>query len=276
MEAFHDARDNQLQYRARITRKDADGSIQVECPARAGQVGCEVVEGSVEAAIETGRPIIENPPPPSHRGRICTQNYLTVPVTVTGKLAQGVPFGSPEWERLNNGRASVEGANSSIKSRHLSGLGRGVHEFTGIAWDNIFLGLSSALHNYRLLNNWADIFDPDIKHILLAKDTDEWNGWDLHNKRTALASAHQVHNRYYSYELITHTCGTVATEQTFRSFDTPNPRTNIDPTTEVFDDQCDKPHCRVVHTWGGLIELVDKHHTQEIELATDSDPSPTQ
>ena len=268
---FHDTRDKQLQYVSRITRNNPDGGIQVTCCARAGKVGCPLVPGSIETAHEFGLPIIQNPPPPERRGKLCNQNYVNVPVTVIGKFAQAFDFGSPRWERIFTGRSSVEGINSSLKSRHHSGLGRGVHEFTGIAWDNLFVGLAAALHNYRVLNNWAEIFETDIQHILITNDPNEWHGWDLHNKRTALVAALARDGHHYSYEYITHTCDTVETAQTFRRFDEPNDRTSLEPATEVWHDQCDKEHCRVVHTCGGIPELVEQRHWDEVELAADSD-----
>ena len=227
--------------------------------------------------IEAGLPIIANPPAPGLRGKICEQKYVTVPVTVTGKLAQRFPFGSKEWEQANNGRASVEGINGSIKSPHTSGMRRGVHEFTGLAWDNLFAGIASALHNYRSLRNWFEIFKPNLHHILIAEDEHEWNGWDLHDKHTALSTAIGAETgRTFSYEFITHTCDTVDDDKIVRSHegldDDPLGHTQTLVATEVWDNECDKPDCRVVHTYGTVVELIDQEHRDLVELAATSDP----
>lgn len=269
MEEFHDSRNRQAQYLSYIRRNNPDGGIQVTCCARNGDVGCPLVTGSVEAATELGLPIISNPPAPENQGKLCKQNFVTVPVTVTGKLAQRYPFGSDEWEELNRGRSSVEGVNGSIKSPHTSGLRRGVHEFTGLAWDNLFAGLAAALHNYRVLNNWYEIFEPDLKHILVARSADGWHGWDLHTKQAALAAAiGATTDKKYSFEFITHTCDRVRPSSIVRTHGgpdgDPHGYTDTTPTTEIWDDQCDRPDCRVIHTYGGVIELVDLQHEHAV------------
>ena len=273
MEEFHDSTDRQHQYLSQIRRNNPDGGIQVTCCARSGDVGCALVPGSVDAAIEDGRPIIASPPSQENQGKLCKQNFVNVPVTVTGKLAQRFPCGSREGEELNRGRSSVEGVNGSIKSPHTSGLRRGVHEFTGLAWDNLFAGLAAALHNYRVLNNWYEIFEPKLEHILIARSADEWNGWDLHTKQTALATAIGATTDWtYSYEIVTHTCDRVAEHQKFRKHygpdGDPHGYTNTTPTTEIWDDQCDRRDCRVIHTYGGVLELVDLRHQQAVSGAS--------
>ena len=275
MDEFHDARDRQLDFLSDVRKYNDNGSIQVECCARAGKVGCPLVPGSEETAIELGLPIVANPPAPDLRGKICEQTFVTVPVTVTGKLAQRFPFGSKEWEEANNGRASVEGANGSIKSPHTSGLRRGVHEFTGLAWDNLFAGIAAALHNYRSLRNWYETFKPDLHHILISEDEHEWNGWDLHDKRSALASAIGTETgRTFSYEFITHTCDTVADANIVRCHngpdDDPHGYTQTPSATEVWDGECGKPDCQVVHTYGTVVEMIDQEHRVALELATAS------
>lgn len=272
MDDFHDSRDRQLVYLAPIKKKDPDRGIQVTCPARAGKVGCPLVPGSIDAADEQGLPIIASPPAAELRGKLCNQDYLSVPVHVTGKLAQRFPYGSRDWELANNGRASPEGGYGSMKSPHTTGMRRGVHEFTGLAWDNIFAGLAAALDNYRRLNNWVAVHEPGLQHLLVAKDEHEWHGWDLHSKQTAIAKAIGANaDRSYSYEFITHTCDTVADEQIVRTHIGPNgdPHgyTQHEAYTETWEDQCDKPHCVVIHTYGSVLALVDMEHERTLKDA---------
>ena len=46
----------------RVTSPDADGTARWECPAVAGSIGCPLRPGSVEAHMELGGTIIDNPP----------------------------------------------------------------------------------------------------------------------------------------------------------------------------------------------------------------------
>ena len=202
---------------------------------------------------------------------------MKVPGDVTGKLAQRFAPGSRVWETANNGRAAAEGGYGSLKSPHTTGMRRGVHEFTGLAWDNIFACLGTALENYRRLNNWVAVHKPGLQHLLVAKDEHEWHGWDhLHSKQTAIAAAIGADtDRTYSYEFITHTCNTIADEQIVRthigSNGDPHGYTQHEAHTETWDDECDKAHCTVVRTYGTVVELIDLQHEQVVRQPDLSD-----
>jgi hypothetical protein len=87
-----------------VNRPDADGRFKVRCPARNGTIGCPLVEGTVAAASALELPIIDTPPSPEDRPKICTQDTVTLQTSTPAqkramKLAQPDYWGSPSWTR---------------------------------------------------------------------------------------------------------------------------------------------------------------------------------
>ena len=112
----------------RVKSHVPDGASRWECPARAGKLGCPLVEGTVEVARELELPVVAKPPTGPATPTCCTQRTFMIRVepprdtdttaqrTVRTKLAQAMKhaqddyWGDPRWQASFNRRTHVEGA----------------------------------------------------------------------------------------------------------------------------------------------------------------------
>jgi hypothetical protein len=141
------------------TQPDATGKATYECPALAGQVGCPLRPGTVQAAIEMGLPIVENPPSLETYGGVlpkcCTQKTVTVTLPERlHKLSQRLYWCSREWMALFALRTYVEGSYGNRKNSSTENLNRNLHRFTNLAMANIVMSLVNSSYNLRMLQNW--------------------------------------------------------------------------------------------------------------------------
>lgn len=155
---FHDAIQRRSPFQlVPHTAIGTDGSRRYKCPARCGQVGCPLVEDSMQIALSTqGMPLVEHAPTgPEALPRICTQQTVLVrPDAISRKHHQEHPWGGPEWERLWAQRSSVEALFGIIKNDSKISLRRGNYQVGGLAWMNILSGFALSAANLTLLNNW--------------------------------------------------------------------------------------------------------------------------
>lgn len=160
----------------RINQPDATGAVRYQCPALAGTVGCPLRAGTVQAALENGVPIIENPPNPVTDNeplpRCCTQASVKVnPPERVRKLSQPLYWGSRQWQRMYSRRTYVEGCYGNRKNPSTENMRRGLFRSTGIVWANLVISMAAASHNLRMLQNWHErtgLGDPT--HPLLQPD----------------------------------------------------------------------------------------------------------
>lgn len=153
----------------RVTTPDSRGVARWECPAF-GKVGCERQEGTVEAAVQLGLPIVQNPPDPASADfpLCCKQRTVTLDPGPLRKLMQNEYWGLKAWVKEWNKRTYVEGSYGNRKNASTENLRRGHFRVTGLAMVHITTAMAAAAYNIRMLRNWngrTGLGDPD--HPLL-------------------------------------------------------------------------------------------------------------
>ena len=157
----------------RITAVGRTGKVRVQCCALAGTIGCPLRPGTVEAALELGLPVVENPPDPDGPEGLplcCTQT--TVTTTLPGKKRKHVQkeyWGSKRWWNKWKKRTYVEGSYGNRKNSATEDLRRGQFAVVGLHWVSLVMTMNNASYNLRMLRNWHErtgLGDPD--HPLLA------------------------------------------------------------------------------------------------------------
>jgi hypothetical protein len=154
----------------RVTSPDIHGAARWECPAAAGQIGCPLRAGTVEAAVTIGQPIIENPPDPTSADAplCCKQRTVTLDPGPLRKLMQTLYWGGPAWEAEWSKRTYVEGSYGNRKNASTENLRRGHFRVTGLTLVHILTAMAAASYNLRMLRGWHErtgLGDPD--HPLL-------------------------------------------------------------------------------------------------------------
>lgn len=132
----------------RISATDADGFHRVTCPAVAGKVRCALREASL--SLSTDRPEIVDPP--ALAPTCCTQQTLTVPVTVGAKTAQKHDYPSPAHRSSYARRTAVERTFSTTKDRASIDLTRGWCRVMGLTAISLFAATSYVARNERILD----------------------------------------------------------------------------------------------------------------------------
>ncbi len=179
----------------RVTSYSADGTARWECPAMAGTAGCPLRPGTVEAHVELGGVIIENPPDPTGEDfpTCCSQRTVTINPGRLRKLQQDDYWGSDTWERENAKRTYVEGSYGNRKNPSTEDLRRGHVRLTGIAAVQVATAMAAAAYNLRMLRNWHDRTGAgDDDHPLL-EPAEETYGWVYltQTEAEARAATHQ-------------------------------------------------------------------------------------
>jgi hypothetical protein len=159
----------------RVTSPNPRGVARWECPAEAGTVGCPLKPGTVEAALQIGLPVVENPPDPTSPDfpTCCRQRTVKVDPGPLRKLMQEHYWGSDEWEAAWNKRTYVEGSYGNRKNPSTENLRRGHFRTTGITLVNLMTAMAAASYNLRMLRAWHErtgLGDPD--HPLLEPATE--------------------------------------------------------------------------------------------------------
>lgn len=164
----------------RVTTPTKNGTARWECPAIAGTVGCPLRPGTVEAAVELGLPVIQNPPDPNAPDfpTCCAQRTVTLDPGPLRKLMQRDYWGSDAWLREWNKRTYVEGAYGNLKNPSTENVRRGHFRVTGLPNVTIVAALAAAAYDRRILLNWAKHnkrTDPDHPLLRPAKNNQVWN-----------------------------------------------------------------------------------------------------
>lgn len=175
----------------RVTSPRRKGEARWECPAAAGQVGCPLVQGTVQAALDAGLPQIEDAPDPDAPDfpKCCSQPTVTMKPKKLRKLMQAHYWGSPEWEKQWKKRPYVEGSYGNRKNRQTENMTRGQIRVKGIEKHMILHSITAAVYNVRLLRKWHErtgLGDPT--HPLLRAE-EEYHGYKWLTAREAAAIA---------------------------------------------------------------------------------------
>jgi len=150
------------------TQPDADGKARYVCPALNGSIGCPRRQGSVQAAIDLGLPLVEiaddnpNLPIPA----CCTQNTVQVVLDERiHKLSQRLYWGSKTWVKRFRKRTYVEGSYGNRKNQSTENLRRGIHRFSSITMQHLVMTLVNASYNLRMLRNWHERQEAKPGHV---------------------------------------------------------------------------------------------------------------
>jgi hypothetical protein len=143
------------------TQLNAKGKERLRCPAQAGQIGCPLRAGTIEAALAGGLPVVETPPDPTRDGEAlpacCTQSTVSVrPPVKALKHRQPHDWGAPDWYGTYPRRTYVEGSYGNRKNPNTENLRRGHYRTSGITWVHLIMGLVNASYNLRVLRNWHE------------------------------------------------------------------------------------------------------------------------
>lgn len=176
VDAFNEDVEKRRRYALRIVNQPGvDGVVRCQCSALAGEIGCPLREGTIEAAIALGRPVVEDPPNAERDGeplpRICTQVTATYrPPEKIRKLQQLYYWGSKQWRRIYKRRTYVEGTYGNRKNVSTENMRRGLFQRMGLPWTNIVVSLVAAAYNLRMVQGWHDRSrDGDPNHPLLRR-----------------------------------------------------------------------------------------------------------
>lgn len=158
-----------------INQQTVNRRIKYKCPAVAEKVGCANRPGSVELAIRTGLPIIENEPNELRDGMpvppCCTGGsfWIQMPELVA-KLNQPKYWASKDWDATWRLRTYIEGVFGNFKNPSSENLHRGTMQIMGIVWANITIGIVVSAYNMRSLRNRQARCADESDHVLLAHD----------------------------------------------------------------------------------------------------------
>lgn len=174
-----------------------DGASRWECPARAGKLGCPLVEGTVDAARQLQLRVVAKPPAGADKPACCTQRTFMLRVeppqaddvprererkkrlAQAMKHAQDEYWGDQRWQVSFNRRTHVEGAFGNLKNPNTENLHRGLFRFTGLPLVTLALSAAAAACNVRQLRNWHErTGNGDLDHPLLQPEP-EFGGFVL-------------------------------------------------------------------------------------------------
>jgi hypothetical protein len=181
----------------RVSSHIPDGRTRWECPARAGKLGCPIVEGSVQVARELELPVVANPPAEAEREACCTQRTFMIRVEpphdgdsahaadAKRRLAQAMKhsqdeyWGDRRWIASWNRRTYVEGAFGNLKNPDTENTRRGYFRFTGLPLVTLAMAFGVTVSNVRQLRNWHErTGNGDTGHPLLQAEP-EFHGYTL-------------------------------------------------------------------------------------------------
>lgn len=173
----------------RVKSHIPDGVSRWECPARAGKLGCPLVEGTVHVAREMELPVVARPPGEDARPRCCTQRTFMIRIDAPPdeetprerrdrealakamKHAQDEYWGDPRWTTSYNRRTHVEGAFGNLKNPNTENVHRGLFRFTGLPLVTLSIAAAVTASNLRQLRNWhARTDNGDPANPLLAPE----------------------------------------------------------------------------------------------------------
>jgi hypothetical protein len=136
-----------------------DGKCRFRCPALAGKIGCALVPGSEQVAINLGLPVVANPPSPESAPALCTQKTWGAHIQTAEherimKNYQEFYWGSASQRRLFGRRTFVEQWFSILKAPNSAGKNRESSLHTGLAMVSIEIGIFAIIANLIRLRAW--------------------------------------------------------------------------------------------------------------------------
>jgi hypothetical protein len=131
----------------RISADDADGYHRVLCPAAAGKVRCPLRASSM--TLSHLRPEVTSPEPTA---RCCSQQSMTVPVSVTAKTAQKHDYPSKAHRISYARRTAVERTFSTAKDRASNDMTKGWCRVMGVTAISLFAATVFIVRNERVLD----------------------------------------------------------------------------------------------------------------------------
>ena len=154
---FEEHMEHRKKYAMHIHERKLDKKrLVITCPAAAGTVGCPLKPHSVKIARKENLPIV-SPPAAAKHVRCCSSDLDTITVELTDrqlKHQQRRYWGTPRWAKAFSRRTYVEGVFGQQRNKNLEALGRGQHQFMGIAANTVVFALIAASYNLRALRNW--------------------------------------------------------------------------------------------------------------------------
>lgn len=155
--------------------RTAAGNPRFMCPARAGNVGCRLVAGSVPVAITSGLRVVQDVP--LNPGKCCTQTTITLQRDTQRKVWQEHYWRGAQWRKSYARRTYVEGVFGQIKNASTENVARGHFRITGLTLVRLALAAVAVSYNIRQLRDWHEEFGtgPD-DHPLLQVEP-ECHGW---------------------------------------------------------------------------------------------------
>lgn len=158
----------------RVKSHVPDGASRWECPARAGKLGCPLVQGSLDVARQLELTIVSKPPTGERLPTCCTQRTFMIRVEAPRdsdnpqqrdtkkKLAQAMKhaqdeyWGDNRWRTSFNRRTYVEGVFGNLKNPNTENVHRGLFRFTGLPLVTLAVSAAVSAANVRQLRNWHD------------------------------------------------------------------------------------------------------------------------
>lgn len=175
----------------RVSSPGHKGKAQWECPAHVGKIGCPLVQGTLQAALEAGVPIVDNPPSPDAPDfpKCCSQRTVVIEPEGQRKHMQKHYWGSKKWWNEWKKRPYVEGSYGNRKNGQTENIRRGQTRVSGIEKITIFHVLAAASYNLRMIRNWHERTGRgDANHPLL-QPKQENHGFARLTKEQAAAIA---------------------------------------------------------------------------------------
>lgn len=160
IEDFHRLIEQRWAYAAqRSGVMTSDGKVRYRCPALAGKIGCALVPGSEQAAVNLGLPVVVGAPEREHAPALCCQGTWGAHITtseheVIMKGYQQHYWGSPKQRQLFGRRTFVESWFSILKSPNSAGKNRESSLHRGLAMVSLEIGLFAAIANMIRLRGW--------------------------------------------------------------------------------------------------------------------------
>ncbi len=149
----HDQRAAELgRYKlGRVSADDQDGYHRRTCPALVGKLRCALRQESMSGSLE--RPEVLSPP--EHPPACCTQQTITVPVSVNAKTAQRHDYPSKAWRRSYARRSGAERANSRVKDPATVDVARGWCRTMGLVPMTLFLACALVVRNLAVADGFC-------------------------------------------------------------------------------------------------------------------------
>jgi hypothetical protein len=139
-----------------------DGTTRWTCAAAAGNVGCPRIPDSIQAAKESGSPIIT---PPAAMLSWCDGGVHTIKPGAYMKLHQEEYWGSQPWLIRWNRRTYIEGGFGNLKNYSTGNMHRGFMCVTGRALVTLAITAAVIAYNLRELEYWhIRASDDQAKH----------------------------------------------------------------------------------------------------------------